>query len=467
MVLRYRLNTNSLSFKIYDDNTFKKEDASNVSDLYFDDITDFTAFFNVWKDKGYVFTSLKKINIGRSDLTTFPLDTKILKFLFPNWETLDFERGTMTHEQYQFFKTVVGSLNIFESATVESPPSTSHSKNHKPLTSVFANHENSSIESSSDSDSEQKSDLQVKARRQKPVQQRTFDFESSEKESPAGPPRAARAPRALGRKKFGRPNTSAASSTSSGSSIASGTTWDDGISAQATSNSKDSFFASDQSSKSSSSSSLSSSESGSDFESSLPETPAYRHRAAGTPVKANPAAMQMFQTMRKSLREEYAQKATHTQAKKHPLAVSSPKQEERPPEEIRGAIADTIKTNAPDSEQQYSTEIAYTRLDTDRETGVKLYYKDSKKADKVCVLVATSDTVYVSPQWKNMDKKTSLDQKALMVLGSLGIPPCPEQIDISNEHSGLGKRVRAVFEELKASQEATLVVSTTQRSRLS
>ncbi len=141
-----------------------------------------------------------------------------------------------------------------------------------------------------------------------------------------------------------------------------------------------------------------------------------------------------------------------------PLEVFSPKQEERSIVKIQEDIKETIRTFvSPTEQQRYSIDSAFNseiQVNT-----VQLYCENPDTRVPTRVLEATSDTVYVSSRlWTKLDGQTLENEKALVVLGSLGIPPCPEEIEISNENSSLGKNVRAAFENLKA-QEATLVVS--------
>ncbi|PJD93913.1 MAG: hypothetical protein CK424_01265 [Legionella sp.] len=77
------------------------------------------------------------------------------------------------------------------------------------------------------------------------------------------------------------------------------------------------------------------------------------------------------------------------------------------------------------------------------DTMVVLYHDDIPVLN-----VISDDTVHVSKDWKN-DQSMSLENKALIVLASLGIPPCPEDIEISNEHSALGQAVREQFDALR------------------
>ncbi|MBP6919125.1 MAG: hypothetical protein KBB94_09430 [Legionellaceae bacterium] len=65
------------------------------------------------------------------------------------------------------------------------------------------------------------------------------------------------------------------------------------------------------------------------------------------------------------------------------------------------------------------------------------------------ILDAGIDTVKVHRGWGQVDRTISHETRAQIVLASLGIPPCPPDIAISNERSGLGRAIRAEFNKLK------------------
>ncbi|MCR9191877.1 MAG: hypothetical protein NXI01_04385 [Gammaproteobacteria bacterium] len=81
------------------------------------------------------------------------------------------------------------------------------------------------------------------------------------------------------------------------------------------------------------------------------------------------------------------------------------------------------------------------------------------KGKKKVAISASADTVRVHKGWtvesgdRPMNKEDKLNSKAAMTLLSLGIPPCPDEIEISKPHSKLGRAVRAQFKDLKQAQD--------------
>lgn len=75
---------------------------------------------------------------------------------------------------------------------------------------------------------------------------------------------------------------------------------------------------------------------------------------------------------------------------------------------------------------------------------------------KVLEVDASTDTTTVYKNWSTQvdpgNKHISLEEKALIVLHSLGIPPCPPDIKISNETSKLAQEVRKQFAILQEAQ---------------
>lgn len=75
---------------------------------------------------------------------------------------------------------------------------------------------------------------------------------------------------------------------------------------------------------------------------------------------------------------------------------------------------------------------------------------------KVLEVDASTDTTTVYKNWSTQvdpeNKHISLEEKALIVLHSLGIPPCPPDIKISNETSQLAQEVRKQFGILQDAQ---------------
>lgn len=92
-----------------------------------------------------------------------------------------------------------------------------------------------------------------------------------------------------------------------------------------------------------------------------------------------------------------------------------------------------------------------TKIDTHEHVLHLNYWNDPKKKP-ITVLDASLEKVTVYKSWciqvDPMDKNISLKNKALLVLDSLGIPPCPDDIDISKTNSRLAKQVRIEFDLL-------------------
>ena len=81
------------------------------------------------------------------------------------------------------------------------------------------------------------------------------------------------------------------------------------------------------------------------------------------------------------------------------------------------------------------------------------------------ILDASIDTVKVHRGWRQVDRTISHETRAQIVLASLGIPPCPPDIAISNERSGLGQAIRAEFNKLKLRPDETDITVTIKRRR--
>jgi hypothetical protein len=79
------------------------------------------------------------------------------------------------------------------------------------------------------------------------------------------------------------------------------------------------------------------------------------------------------------------------------------------------------------------------------------------------ILDASIDTVRVHRGWRQVDRTISHETRAQIVLASLGIPPCPPDIAISNERSGLGQAIRAEFDKLKLRSDETDITVTIKR----
>ncbi len=65
------------------------------------------------------------------------------------------------------------------------------------------------------------------------------------------------------------------------------------------------------------------------------------------------------------------------------------------------------------------------------------------------ILDAYIDTVRVHKGWREVNTNISNEARAEIIIASLGIPPCPPDIDISNEKSKLGRAIREQFNQLK------------------
>lgn len=67
------------------------------------------------------------------------------------------------------------------------------------------------------------------------------------------------------------------------------------------------------------------------------------------------------------------------------------------------------------------------------------------------ILDATADSVKVHRGWRRVDNQTPLEVKAAIVLTSLGIPPCPPDIDIqAKKGSPLAAAIDRVFREMQS-----------------
>ena len=73
------------------------------------------------------------------------------------------------------------------------------------------------------------------------------------------------------------------------------------------------------------------------------------------------------------------------------------------------------------------------------------------------ILDASIDTVKVHRGWRQVDRTISHEARAQIVLASLGIPPCPPDIAISNEGSRLGRAIRAEFTKLQRDEPEIIV----------
>lgn len=70
------------------------------------------------------------------------------------------------------------------------------------------------------------------------------------------------------------------------------------------------------------------------------------------------------------------------------------------------------------------------------------------------ILDATADSVKVHRGWRRVDNQTPLEVKAVIVLTSLGIPPCPPDIDIqARKGSPLAAAIDKVFREMQSDPE--------------
>ena len=130
------------------------------------------------------------------------------------------------------------------------------------------------------------------------------------------------------------------------------------------------------------------------------------------------------------------------------LPPAEPTEEPRTLQGIKDRLENEISKLSVKTKVMYKTEI-----DNDNKV-VHLNYKENQKrgTSPISVLDAGLEKVTVYKNWCNKidpdHKNISLPQKALLVLHSLGIPPCPDDIDISNETSPLAKQVRIEFERL-------------------
>lgn len=79
---------------------------------------------------------------------------------------------------------------------------------------------------------------------------------------------------------------------------------------------------------------------------------------------------------------------------------------------------------------------------------VSITYQERRST--IPILDADKDTVKVHKGWGKVDTKTPLQVKATIILKSLGIPPCPPDIDITaKEGSRLGSAIREEFTRLQ------------------
>jgi len=82
----------------------------------------------------------------------------------------------------------------------------------------------------------------------------------------------------------------------------------------------------------------------------------------------------------------------------------------------------------------------------DQTAGIEYRHENGRTTP---ILDANIDTVKVHRGWKKVDRTMSHVTRAQIVLASLGIPPCPPDIAISNDRSGLGRAIREQFNQLK------------------
>ncbi len=130
-------------------------------------------------------------------------------------------------------------------------------------------------------------------------------------------------------------------------------------------------------------------------------------------------------------------------------------EKERDLDEITGAIFEGLDEYETDFEERAK----YTARKDESEQEVSLSYQKTPQTI-IPVLEAKSASVKVFKSWRKhvKDADVSLSKKALIVLKSLGIPPCPpENIYISNEDSSLGKEIRKQYKIL--GQNPDIVVS--------
>ncbi len=112
------------------------------------------------------------------------------------------------------------------------------------------------------------------------------------------------------------------------------------------------------------------------------------------------------------------------------------------------AALDMIKEEATVGNENYSFVKAGDKA-------TRIVYKD--RGNIIPILDASIDTVRVHRRWREVDKDISDEARAKIIIASLGIPPCPPDIDISNENSRLGKAIREQFNQLKLADPAIYV----------
>lgn len=131
-------------------------------------------------------------------------------------------------------------------------------------------------------------------------------------------------------------------------------------------------------------------------------------------------------------------------------------EKERNLEEIKNDISDGLKESAQELEERNK----YTIEQDLSEQKIKVSYQTSRETI-IPVLEVKAASVKVFKSWRRYvkDQDVSLSTKALIVLKSLGIPPCrPENIYITNEAtSRLGKEIRKQYNILE--QTPDIVVS--------
>ncbi|MEI6094914.1 MAG: hypothetical protein WCR08_05535 [Gammaproteobacteria bacterium] len=101
----------------------------------------------------------------------------------------------------------------------------------------------------------------------------------------------------------------------------------------------------------------------------------------------------------------------------------------------------------------------YVWYENERDQTARIEYRHAN-GRMTPILDASIDTVKVHRGWKKVDRTISHETRAQIVLASLGIPPCPPDIAISNERSGLGRAIRAEFTKLQR-DEPEIIVSRT------
>ena len=88
---------------------------------------------------------------------------------------------------------------------------------------------------------------------------------------------------------------------------------------------------------------------------------------------------------------------------------------------------------------------------------VHLSFENPQTHRKTPILTASSESVTVHKSWRrDLDphQKVSLKDKALLVLGSLGIPPCPPDIKIDGDpNSRFVKEIDKQFRKLQESPD--------------